>query len=522
MKITKLFFIGVIVGLAWCLAPLATGDVVVSNATELADAITQANGGGDNTILLNDGTYTLGDMLYVTADGVTVRSASGNRDAVTIQGQGMGGGVSHIFNVAGSNFTARDMTLQGVGNHAIQLQIDVDGVVMHNLHILDTYEQMVKIAYDTAHPELSSDNGSMENCLLEYSAGIGPQYYIGGIDAHNAKNWVVRDNVFRGIRSLSGETAEYAIHFWSDSEDTVVERNIIINCDRGIGFGLGDRGHNGGIIRNNMIYHDSTEGFADVGISVESAPNAQVYNNTIYQEHSYPNAIEYRFPTTTGVLIANNLTNRAIAQRDGATATVSHNVTDAETGWFAHLFVGDLHLGYEVATVVNQGQAIDGLTSDIDEGARPYGGGYDIGADEYGSGTYDPIPGAPAPGGNEPVPDIIANGSDGPITVSRSDPVEVVVSLDPEAYSGQGADWWLVAETPSGLFYYTFNGWTTSQRPVHQGSLFSLESYEVFTADVSGLATWTYTLHFGVDTVADGGITWGSLYYDSVIVEIVE
>jgi hypothetical protein len=57
--------------------------------------------------------------------------------------------------------------------------------------------------------------------------------------------------------------AEHVIHFWGDSEGTVVERNVIINCDRGIGLGLGDRGRSGGIIRNGFIYHDAEERYVE-------------------------------------------------------------------------------------------------------------------------------------------------------------------------------------------------------------------------------------------------------------------
>ena len=522
MKVREFLLAGAAAGVALIFTAATSKAVVVSSAAELANAVAEANGGGDREIVLRDGTYRLDDMLQIAAAGVTVSSLSGNRGAAIIEGHGMTGDVTHIFNVNGSNFTVRDMTLRGVANHAVQLQVGVDGLLLSNLHILDTYEQMVKIPYDAANMGLTSNDGIMEDCLLEYTAGIGPQYYIGGIDAHNARNWIVRNNIFRGVRSPSGETAEYAVHFWSDSRDTLVENNYIINCDRGIGFGMGeDRGHHGGIIRNNMIYHDDTEGFADVGIAIESCPDARIYNNTVFQEHSHPNAIEYRFAATTNAQIYNNLTNRAISDRaSGATGDVDDNVTDAESGWFANLFTGDLHLADEIADVVNQGREIDGLTEDIDGGERPAGEGYDIGADEYDSGTYDIIPPPPTPDSNAPVPNLTVNGSDGPVTVSRGETVTAVVSLDPRAQNGVYGDWWLMADTPFGLFYYTFDGWMSRETPAHQGPLFSLGSYHVFTMDVSGLQSGTYTLNFAVDTSEDGAVNLGSLYYDTVDVII--
>lgn len=359
-------------------------EITVSSVTELQAAVDAANSSNEPMLIwVADGTYQLDNMLWVTASGLIVRSVSGNRGSVILEGQGMYGNVSHIFNLNGPNFTVQDMTLRRVANHAIQLQPGVDGVIIDNIHILDTYEQMVKIAYDPSDMSLTADNGVMSNCLLEYSSGIGPNYYIGGIDAHNAKNWIVRNNIFKNILSPDGSLAEHAIHFWSDSENTLVERNLIINCDRGIGFGLGDRGHKGGIIRNNMIYHDSSEGFGDVGIGLESAPGVQVYNNTILQNHSYPNAIEYRFAATENVSIENNLTNKIITSRDEGQAQLSHNITDAVSSWFLAPASGNLHLSAEITSLVDQGKIIEGLTSDFDNDLRPFGAGIDIGADEY-------------------------------------------------------------------------------------------------------------------------------------------
>lgn len=380
-----------ILGLGLCLFPVRSPAITVDTVGELVDAVNQANSGGDKEIVLDDGTYTLNSALVIRANGVTIGGLSGNRSTVIIRGNGMGGSVSHVFFVEGNNFTARDMTLKDVYYHAVQMDIDAQAPTLINLHILDTNEQMIKVPYDASRPDTHSDNGRVENCRFEYSAGIGPQYYIGGVDAHHAFDWVVRGNTFVNIRSpddpddTGANVAEHAIHFWNGSRNTLVEKNTIINCDRGIGFGLGSRGHVGGIIRNNMIYHNAAHDMGDVGIGLETVTDAQIYNNTIYQEHAYGNAIEYRFPATTGLLIANNLTNRAIAQRDGASAELSNNVTHAESAWFVDPTAGDLHLTFPVPAVVDQGRSIEGLIDDMDGEVRPQGGGYDMGADEYDS-----------------------------------------------------------------------------------------------------------------------------------------
>jgi hypothetical protein len=424
----------------------------------------------------------------------------------------MDGPVSHIFGVAGSNFTVENVTLRRVANHAVQIhgEMNVNFPIIRNVHIQDTYEQMIKVSYDASQPGNGSQNGLVERCLFEYTAGIGPQYYIGGVDAHNATNWIIRDNEFRYIRSPSEGLAEHAIHFWSNSQNTLVERNLIINCDRGIGFGLGDRGHIGGIIRNNMIYHDTSEGFADVAIALESTTDAQVYNNTIYMENGYPNAIEYRFAATTGLTIINNLTNKAITARDGASAATSANIIDAVASWFVNPSSGDLHLSYAVPSVVDQGQAINGLTDDFDKTIRPQGPGYDIGADEYASGIIDPRP------------DIKVNNGDGPITVSSGTAVAMSVGFDPGSRSGENADWWLVELTPSGAWNYfnlTAGSMVQGLLPTYQGPLFNLGVTQLLNR--SDLTVGTHIFYFAVDMDMNGGVDMSSLYYDWVSVDVI-
>src|SRR5688572_28168505 len=318
------------------LTPAATADVVVGTTAQLLAAVDAANGGGDKTILLRDGSYVLPRTLVITAPDITIRSERGVREAAAIFGQGMRGGVRVLILVQASRFTLRDLTLGQVSAHAVQVQGELDAgeVRLSNLRIQDTFEQMVKISYLATSPSRSR-NGLLEHSLLEYTAGVGPQFYIGGIDGHFCKDWVVRGNTFRDISSPSGSLAEHAIHFWSGSEGTVAEDNRIVDCDRGIGFGLGDRGHVGGAIRNNMIWHGPLRTpFADVGIGLENASNVDVVHNSVVFDNAYPNAIEYRFAATQGGRIANNLCNRAVRARDGAGALLQNNLANAALAWF--------------------------------------------------------------------------------------------------------------------------------------------------------------------------------------------
>lgn len=360
--------------------PPPSGEAVsVNSVSELESAVNQANeDDGNVTILLGNGAYTLNQMLYITADNVTIRSESGNRDEVVVRGTGMDGNVPHVFLVAGKNFTAADMTIGWVANHGIQIQgeHDSDNPLIHNVHFVDTNEQMLKISRGT-DSNISCDHGIVECCKFEYTAGVGPQYYIGGVDGHRCKNWIVRNNTFMHIRSPDVSLAEHAIHFWSDSENTLVENNLIIDCDRGIGFGLGNSEHSGGIIRNNMVYTSR-----DVGIGLENAENVRVYHNTVYTDN-YFNSIEYRFSGSTGIEIVNNLTNKYIAERDGASATLESNFTDATFLHFVDVANGDLHLDENVPEIIDQGKPLEDVEYDFDCESRPMGEGYDIGADEF-------------------------------------------------------------------------------------------------------------------------------------------
>lgn len=353
--------------------------IKVSNITELKNAVREANKTGEVDIVLDTGTYELDSILLIRNNNITITSQNGNRDDVIIKGKGMYGNLGFIFVIFGDHVTIANLTLGWVRYHGIQVrgEDDADNALIHNVRIVDTREQMLKVSYQNGNPS-SADNGIVRHCLFEYSAGIGPQYYIGGIDAHNAHGWLVIGNEFRHIKSPVSTLAEHAIHFWTGSSNTTILGNRIIDCDRGIGLGLGTRPHGSGKIYNNMVYTTR-----DVGIGLENADGIEVYHNTVVSEN-YPFSIEYRFSGTHAV-IKNNITSGAIQSRDGGVGVLSSNITGADTLLFIDHRSGDLHINKfhpDADSVINKADYLLEVRLDFDNQRRPRGYKPDIGADE--------------------------------------------------------------------------------------------------------------------------------------------
>ncbi|NND31152.1 MAG: T9SS type A sorting domain-containing protein [Saprospiraceae bacterium] len=293
--------------------------------------------------------------------------------------------VTHIFNVAADSFTLANMTIGAVFYHPVQVHShpnDADFFHVRNVRFIDAKEQLLKVSGGST---TYADKGIVECCTFEFTAGIAFQDYTGGIDAHQSKDWIVRDNIFKNIKSPNSTLAEHAIHFWRRSTNTWVERNVIINCDRGIGFGLGDdplNGHPEGLICNNFV-HTST----DVGIGLEYAPNVKIYNNTVITEN-YSNAIEYRFAGTSNVHVANNLTKGIITDRSsGSSGTIESNVEISTLHMFADSTNHDYHLTGQFTGIVDAGISLVEIISDVDCEIRPVNDVIDIGADEYSMQT---------------------------------------------------------------------------------------------------------------------------------------
>jgi hypothetical protein len=451
--------------------PSPSGAVVnVSTVAELVSAVNNAAAG--TTIRVADGVYALnGEYLRLDVPGVTLRSASGNREAVILDGNYL---TTEIIQIVASGVTIADLTLREAYDHPIHVMStpgsDTLNTLIYNVHIIDPGQQAIKInPYDSVAAHFT-DNGTVACSHIELTDAGRPHIrdncYTGGIDAHQSRGWTVRDNLIEGFWCNDG-LSEHAVHFWVTSRDTLVERNLLRNNARGVGFGLRDAqgagarlygdnpcpsagggyvDHYDGRIRNNFIYADSAGLFAssdgfDCGICLWQACGARAVHNTVASTQAPFSSIEWRF-LNTDVAIINNLVSHTLRERDGASALQQNNLS----GQPLTLFVGngtggDLHLKSSAAAVINKAPVPADAPEDIDGDHRPAGALADIGADELSFLEVTPLSRV-IPAGGQTTFIVTVNappGFSGAVTLSAPSPsADLVVTLAPAAVTPPG------------------------------------------------------------------------------------
>ena len=388
------------------------GAIIVDTEEEIWSAVNSAAAG--DTILVADGTYNLGAAgryIWIDVADLTIRSLSGNRDAVIFDDNYQG---TEVITVAASNVTIADLTIKRARTHAIHVisaaSADTVNTLIYNVRIVDPGQQAIKI--NPTNGTYFADDGVVACSTMELTPnGRAEVYryngscYTGGVDGHGARGWVVRDCTIEGFWCEHG-LSEHGVHFWTGSRDTLVERNIFVDNARGVGFGLrqdgsgrtynddpcpdatGYVGHFGGIVRNNFFFASDVDLFAsdygvDTGVALWQACGAAVYHNTLAFTDTPFNAVEYRFENTRADII-NNLTTHNIMARLPASANLAGNLQYQPLNLFTDGAAGDLHLDETATAAIDQGVFLaDGLCDDdIDGDSRPSGTNRDVGADE--------------------------------------------------------------------------------------------------------------------------------------------
>jgi hypothetical protein len=385
--------------------PAPTGAVLAIATTQAGELPSLTlNAAAGTTFVLAPGRYPIGGSLRLEKPGLTLRSATDRAEDVVIDAAYT---VAEAIVIRASNVTVAHVTVTRAVDHGIHVSppsegVDVTGLSIYGVALTDNGEQFLKInPVGTAQGYV--DGGRVECSSFLLTDAGRPHIeratggcYTGGIDAHAARDFVVRGNRFEGIYCAGEGLAEHAIHFWKRSRGTLVENNVIVNCARGIGFGMGDTdtgtrvyadapyggdlGHIDGIIRNNVIYADID--YFDTGIEIIQARQPWIVHNTVlaWTGAGFFSSVDYRFGRTQAV-IQNNLVRR-ITKRDGATGTVDHNLENTPAGYLASPANGDFHLTSQATDAIDRGAVVESAGLDLD-GEPHTRGAPDLGADEY-------------------------------------------------------------------------------------------------------------------------------------------
>lgn len=99
--------------------------VEVNTTAQLQAEVSAANQrGGDTTILLNNGVYTLSKGLSLTAPFITLQGKNRDRTKVTIEGDAMSATASvvNLISVSADDCTLEYLTLQKCRCHLVQIR----------------------------------------------------------------------------------------------------------------------------------------------------------------------------------------------------------------------------------------------------------------------------------------------------------------------------------------------------------------------------------------------------------------
>jgi len=359
-------------------------------------------------------------------------------------------------------------------------------------------------AYIYGYYSITMTGNDFTNNTAEYGGG-GAEVYCWDGDI------TMTDNVFTGNIAGEGGGAEISARKGLLMVNNVFAGNTANNYGGGVDLSLSSLTSPATVTNNTFTQNSAPEGGGlYIGIW-ENTDTLNFYNNIVYGNTATTGGDLYLRDdwNNDGIGSIVNLFNNNF---DSLYIQDGDNLTQADNIGGDPLLTGDYHLNAASPCIEAGNNAAPGLpATDMDGDARIINTNVDIGADEYNG----PVP-------SPPVPDIKANGSDGPVTISPGENLSVTISLDAGSKIGDDADWWILINSPFGWYYYDkVTKWSPGQSVTHQGALFNLSSRQVL--NTSSLTNpGLYKFYFAVDMIMNGSINMGQIYYDSVKVTITQ
>jgi hypothetical protein len=358
--------------------PAPQGIVVkVSSIEEFFTAVDRLADG--TTLLINDGEYKFTRPAVLTGSKqITIRSASGDPAKVVLSGRGWDSGaknddILHIGRCEG--VTIADLTFADCRSYGVKVEAEngPKDVHIYNCRFRDLGVRAIKGSAGQ-DANVRAVKGSVRYCQFENTKVPPAEWLFGGdyisaIDMMALEDWTFSDNVFRNIKGRNGG-GRAAIFIWVRSRRVLVERNLIVNCDRGIAFGnpgqstantageslvyVGD-----GTIRNNFI-----AGGSDCGIELWYAKGIKVQHNSIWRpERNWSRGIRVGTGTTQ-TDIANNLVHGEI-RLEGGQAELRNNLAARLNAYFVDPASGHLALTSSATNAIDGGERLADVKDDI-------------------------------------------------------------------------------------------------------------------------------------------------------------
>lgn len=254
------------------------------------------------------------------------------------------------------------------------------------------------------------------NCEIKNNGGAGA--LLGRLS--NSNEFIACHIHHNGIRNVGTRPDDHGLYIGTSN-------NLVEGCDIHDNTGYGVHIYNGypgqhannNVVRKNRVYHNGTLNVYSAGILLGSGNGNMAYNNIVYGQ---PNGINVGFFNSTNSkvynnTIYNNSTNGILIFASSSTAIIRNNIAYSNgtninnyntTGGttqsnnlttsnplFVNAGTGDFHL-QAGSPAIDAGVVLSEVPRDFDDGVRPAGTVYDIGAYEYGSSIGPPPPDPPA------------------------------------------------------------------------------------------------------------------------------
>ncbi len=360
----------------------------VSDAAGLLTAVQQANPGDD--IQLESGTYRIDQNISLNRPGpITMNGANG----AVIEFDAVEG-----FKVNAPDWTFDHLTIRGVCaddsdcEHAFHIVGGADRTVIRNSRIIN-FNAQIKGNGNGQVPGTYPNDVLIEFNEFYDEAPRETSNPVTKIDVVGGRRWIIRRNYLHDFAKGQGNGVSYAAFLKGNSRDGLFDANLVV-CSRdhdgatrlGLSFGGGGTApdsicedqtcspeHQNGVMRNNIVANCS-----DVGIYINKGKDVRLINNTLIGT----SGIDVRFAESTAV-VANNIVEGRIRERDGGSATQSNNLDQLSPVDF---FVDAPNLDFRPVNVMALIDAGRAEMVEFDYCANTRDRVLDIGAIEYSAG----------------------------------------------------------------------------------------------------------------------------------------